>query len=74
MTHSDASPQPHDPSVMIISSVGHHSLLTKSRTKGLSSRADLAPQALRPGCEQADKYPSRIGSELHYKNGKVVKL
>ena len=59
---------------MIAPHIGDVSLLTQSRTKGLSSRADLAPQALRPGCEQADSCPSRIGNELHYPNGTKVTL
>lgn len=63
-----------DPSTMIALGVGHSDLLTKSRTKGFASRADLAPPTMRPGCEQADACPSRVGGELHYKDGKVVKL
>lgn len=74
MIYPESAPQPLDPSTMIALGAGHHSLLTKSRTKGFASPADLAPQALRPGCEQADSYPSRIGNELHYLDGRVVLL
>lgn len=74
MIYCDSAPSALDPSAMIALGAGHHSLLTQSRTKGLASRADLAPQALRPGCEQADACPSRVGGDLHYKDGKVVIL
>ena len=74
MIYHDSSPPALDPSAMIALGAGHASLLTQSRTKGFASRADLAPQALRPGCTQADNCPSRMGGELHYKYGKVVIL
>ena len=53
---------------------GDPALLTRSPIRSIASAADLAPPAQRPGAEDALAYPSRIGSRLHYRDGRVTDL
>lgn len=39
-----------------------------------ASAADLAPPPMRPGSERAHELPSRIGDQLHYRDGRIVHL
>ena len=59
---------------MIHPHVGAHALLTASPVRRASSAADLAPSALRPGATDALACPSRIGSRLHYRDGRTTNL
>lgn len=49
-------------------------LLTKSPTRQAGGSADLATPPIRPGGEQHLRPPSRVGDELHYRDGRVTTL
>jgi hypothetical protein len=57
---------------LIDPAAGDPSLLLKGAKRNAASAADLAPQAHRPGSDQATACPSRIGSKLHYRCGRVT--
>lgn len=59
---------------MIDPACGNPSLLTRSPVRSLASAADLAPQPPRPGSQQGLASPSRIGSRLHHRDGRVTDL
>ena len=49
-------------------------LLTRSPVRSLASHADLAIPAPRPGQDTNLGHPSRIGDELHYRDGSVTDM
>lgn len=59
---------------MIAPGAGSADLLTRSPARNKASAADLAPQAARPGSLQGLDCPSRIGSRLHHRDGRVTDL
>jgi hypothetical protein len=59
---------------MIDPAAGHPSLLLQGARRIAASAVDLAPQAHRPGSDQATACPSRTGSKLHYRCGRVTDL
>ena len=55
----------------------HHEVeqrMTGSQRARAASAADLALPPLRPSCEAALECPSRIGDQLHYRNGRIVRI
>lgn len=49
-------------------------MISGGNRNSLSGTGDLRPRALRPGSEQANALPSRIGSRLFYRDGRVETL
>lgn len=49
-------------------------LLTRGQPRAAASAADLAPPAMRPGSEACLALPSRIGNELHYRDGRITSM
>jgi hypothetical protein len=61
-------------SKVFASGVGDLGALTHSPSARAASHADLAPQSPRPGSQDALDCPSRMGDELHYRDGRVTTL
>jgi hypothetical protein len=49
-------------------------LLTRSPVRGAASAADLRNAPPRPGSDQHEAAPSRIGDRYHYRDGRVTEL
>jgi hypothetical protein len=49
-------------------------LLTLGQPRAAASAADLAPPPIRPGAEACLELPSRIGQELHYRDGRITRM
>lgn len=49
-------------------------LLTRGQPRAAASAADLAPPPIRPGAEACLELPSRIGQELHYRDGRITRM
>lgn len=62
--------EPHAP---MHSHVGDHSAASVRRN-GHASAADLAPRTPRPGSEDAQRLPSRVGDRLYWPGGRVTDL
>ena len=68
-------PKPADPMAVLAPGKAFDvSLLTTSPVHRLASHADLAIPAPRPGQDTNLGHPSRIGDELHYRDGSVTDL
>lgn len=48
--------------------------ITGSQRRAVASAADLAPPPMRHGTDIALALPSRIGNELHYRDGRVTRM
>lgn len=59
---------------MIEPDCGDPALLTRSPTRSMASRADLAPPAERPGQDAALHRPSKFGNRLHWRDGRITDL
>lgn len=49
-------------------------LLTRGQPRAAASAADLAPPPSRPGGDTCLALPSRIGQELHYRDGRITRM
>lgn len=54
--------------------VRNHRMLMSSPLRRAATTADLAPQAPRAGSLTNKQYPSRIGDQLHYADGRITDL
>ena len=65
---------PLTPAEIIAPGCGSPDLLTRSPAHRTATPADLAPPADRPHAHDAQRYPSRLGNRLHYRDGMVTDL
>jgi hypothetical protein len=49
-------------------------MISGGNRNGIAGTGDLRPQAMRPGCDDHQALPSRIGNRLHYRDGRVVHM
>ena len=59
---------------LIAPGCGNPDLLTRSPAHRPASPADLAPPAERPHAQDAQRFPSRVGNRLHYRDGTVTDM
>lgn len=60
--------------MLLASTMSGYEALTRGQPRAAASAADLAPPAMRPGSEACLALPSRIGNELHYRDGRVTSM
>lgn len=65
-----------DRRIALLAGTNNHafSALTRGQPRAAASAADLAPPPIRPGAEACLELPSRIGQELHYRDGRITRM
>lgn len=49
-------------------------MISGGNRNGISGTGDMRPKAMRQGSQDHEKFPSRMGNRLHYRDGRVEYL